>query len=149
MLKKHILHAWITPAPTLKTARNATKHINGNGVEIHKYDIQKHVDYLSHILWMAIWKIRYTHFNDNLQSTRRKLYFLGDSVIITFGRLWKTMEEKGMTQYALINKYGFSEAAIYALRHDKNMTAETHTILYCKLSDISEYASHLKQTKLS
>ena len=77
-------------------------------------------------------------------------HFCEDSVImITFGRLWKTMEEKGMTQYALINKYGFSEAAIYALRHDKNMTAETHTILYCKLSDISEYASHLKQTKLS
>ncbi len=74
-------------------------------------------------------------------------HFCEDSVImITFGRLWKTMEEKGMTQYELINKYGFSGATIYALRHDKNVTARTLcklcTILDCKLSDISEDTNH-------
>lgn len=66
--------------------------------------------------------------------------------MITFDRLWEMMEKKGMTQYALINHYGFSGAVIYALRHNKNVTAATLcklcTILDCKLSDIAEDSNH-------
>jgi len=35
--------------------------------------------------------------------------------MIIYDRLGKTMEEKGVTQYALINTYGFSRATINSL----------------------------------
>ena len=67
VLKQHIPHAWKTAVPALETGWKATKHINSNRVEMHKHNIQKHVAFLNHILWTAISKIRYGHFNDNLQ----------------------------------------------------------------------------------
>lgn len=63
--------------------------------------------------------------------------------MIVFDKLWKTMEEKNITQYKLINTYKFSKGQISRLK--KNNNVSTHTlntlceILDCKLEDIAEY----------
>lgn len=63
--------------------------------------------------------------------------------MISYDRLWKTMEEKKITQYRLIKHYGFSAGQIGRLK--KNMFVSTHTIdtlctiLGCGVSDVMEY----------
>lgn len=63
--------------------------------------------------------------------------------MIVFDRLWNTMEEKGISQYKLINTYKFSKGQLDRLRKNNNIS--THTlntlceILDCKLEDIAEY----------
>ncbi len=64
-------------------------------------------------------------------------------ILIVYNKLWKTMEQKGITQYALIKKYGISTGQLDRLR--KNDNVSTHTlntlckILNCKLEDIAEF----------
>lgn len=63
--------------------------------------------------------------------------------VIIYDRLWQTMKEKGITQYALINKYHISPGQITRLK--RNESVSTHTIemfceiLDCKIEDIMEY----------
>lgn len=63
--------------------------------------------------------------------------------MISFDRLWQTMSEKGVTQYALIKKYGISPAQITRLK--RNESVSTHTIemfckiLKCNVEDIMQY----------
>ena len=63
--------------------------------------------------------------------------------MIVFDRLWNTMKEKGITQYALIKKYNVSPAQITRLK--RNESVSTHTIdVYCKIlncgvADIMEF----------
>ena len=63
--------------------------------------------------------------------------------MIVFDRLWKTMKQKGISQYHLYKNYGISRAQIQRLK--KNESVTTHTlymlcqILDCELSDIAEY----------
>lgn len=63
--------------------------------------------------------------------------------MISFEKLWDTMEEKGISQYALIKKYGVSPAQITRLK--RNESVSTHTIemfceiLDCRVEDIMEY----------
>ena len=63
--------------------------------------------------------------------------------MIVFDRLWKTMEDKELTQYRLIKQHGFSAGQIGRLK--KNMHVSTHTldtlctILGCGICDIIEY----------
>lgn len=63
--------------------------------------------------------------------------------MITYEKLWKTMEEKGITQYALIKQYQISPAQITRLK--RNESVSTHTIdtfckiLQCKVEDVMEY----------
>ncbi len=45
--------------------------------------------------------------------------------MISFAPLWKTMEEKGITTYALINKYGINPRTIHNLKHGKSITLYT------------------------
>lgn len=62
--------------------------------------------------------------------------------MLVFDKLWVTMKEKGISQYALINEYGFSSSTINSLRHNGNAQSETLSrlcnILGCKLSEIAE-----------
>lgn len=64
-------------------------------------------------------------------------------ILIVYNKLWKTMEQKGITQYALIKKYRISTGQLDRLRKNDNIS--THTlntlckILNCKLEDIAEY----------
>ena len=63
--------------------------------------------------------------------------------MIVYDRLWQMMQQKGITQYALINKYHISPAQITRLK--RNAGVSTHTIdvfcdiLDCKVEDIMEY----------
>ena len=63
--------------------------------------------------------------------------------MIVFDKLWKTMKEKGVSQYALIKTYHISPGQITRLK--RNESVSTHTIdvfckiLGCDVGDIMQY----------
>lgn len=63
--------------------------------------------------------------------------------MISYARLWRTMRERGVTQYALIKTYRVSPAQITRMK--RNESVSTHTIemfckiLRCRVEDIMEY----------
>lgn len=63
--------------------------------------------------------------------------------MISYDGLWRTMKEKGISQYALIKDHKVSTGQLTRMR--KNEYVSTHTIemfcriLDCKVSDIMEY----------
>lgn len=63
--------------------------------------------------------------------------------MISYDRLWQTMKEKGVSQYALIKKYNVSPGQITRLK--RNESVSTHTIdtfcriLKCNVEDIMQY----------
>lgn len=63
--------------------------------------------------------------------------------MISYDRLWATMREKGISQYALIKTYHISPGQITRLK--RNESVSTHTIetfceiLDCRVEDIMEY----------
>ena len=63
--------------------------------------------------------------------------------MISFERLWETMKQKGVTQYALIHKHHVSPSQITRLK--RNESVSTHTvemfcrILDCNVEDIMKY----------
>lgn len=63
--------------------------------------------------------------------------------MIIYDKLWQTMADKNITQYALIKKYHISPAQITRLK--RNESVSTHTIdifcniLDCKVEDIMEF----------
>ena len=63
--------------------------------------------------------------------------------MISYERLWKTMKERGITQYALIKQYHISPGQITRLK--RNESVSTHTIemfckiLNCEVEDIMKY----------
>lgn len=70
--------------------------------------------------------------------------------MIVFDRLWQTMKEKGVSQYALIKYYGFSSGQLDRLRKNGNINSYTLNqlceILDCKLCDIADYKKDTKDT---
>lgn len=63
--------------------------------------------------------------------------------MITFEPFWKTLKHKHISQYALINQYGFSAGTLDALRKNKSITLQTLdvlcNILECDITDIISY----------
>lgn len=63
--------------------------------------------------------------------------------MITYDNLWKTMKEKGISQYALIKEYHISPGQITRLK--RNESVSTHTIemfcriLKCRVEDVMTY----------
>ena len=63
--------------------------------------------------------------------------------MISYNKLWLLMNEKGITQYALIKKFGVSPGQITRLK--RNESVSTHTIemfckiLECNVGDIMDY----------
>lgn len=63
--------------------------------------------------------------------------------MITYAPLWKTLKEKGISQYKLIEEYGVDNAQLQRLRD--NAVVKTITIdrlcqiLDCKVENIMEY----------
>ena len=63
--------------------------------------------------------------------------------MIIYDNLWNVMKEKGISQYALIKKYGVSPSQITRLK--RNESVSTHTInmfcriLRCQVGDIMQY----------
>lgn len=63
--------------------------------------------------------------------------------MIKFDRLWKTMEQKGVSTYWLREKCGIDRKTIRRLRANENMETKTQnklcTALDCSLEDIAEF----------
>ena len=54
--------------------------------------------------------------------------------MISYDNLWNIMKEKGISQYALINRYHISPGQITRLK--RNESVSTHTIdVFCKILD--------------
>lgn len=63
--------------------------------------------------------------------------------MIRFDRLWKTMEEKGVTTYKLREQCGIDSKTVRRLKANENIETKTLSklcaALNCKLEDIAEY----------
>ncbi len=63
--------------------------------------------------------------------------------IISYEKLWKTLESKQITQYQLIHEFNFSTGTLDALRKNKSITLNTlHDIcimLDCEITDVVEF----------
>ena len=63
--------------------------------------------------------------------------------MISYRRLWETMRERKVTQYALIQKHHVSPSQITRMK--RNESVSTHTIemfcriLNCRVEDVMEY----------
>lgn len=66
--------------------------------------------------------------------------------MICFDRLWKTMQEKGISQYRLTKEFGVSNGQLDRLRKNGNISTYTLdrlcTILECELEDIAEFVEN-------
>lgn len=64
------------------------------------------------------------------------------SDIISYAPFWKTLEKKGITQYNLINEYGFSTGTLDTLRKNNSITMNTLEdiciMLDCEMWDVVE-----------
>ena len=62
--------------------------------------------------------------------------------MISFAPLWRTLKQKGVTQYQLIQEYNISTGTLDALRKNRSVTLNTIqdlcTILRCPIQDIVE-----------
>lgn len=60
--------------------------------------------------------------------------------MISYKPLWETMKERGITTYALINRYGINPRTIHNLKHDKSISLYTMEklcrILQCQAESI-------------
>ena len=68
--------------------------------------------------------------------------------MISYENLWNVMKEKGVSQYALIKKYGVSPAQITRLK--RNESVSTHTIdMFCKILDckVGDIMEHVKDSE--
>lgn len=63
--------------------------------------------------------------------------------MIVYDKLWKTLKEKGISQYKLIKVYHISTGQLDRLRKNENVNTYTLdqlcTILDCRLEDIAEF----------
>lgn len=65
--------------------------------------------------------------------------------MIVFDRLWKTMEDKGISTYWLREKCGIDRKTIRRLKANDNIETKTLnklcSALDCKLEDIAQYVA--------
>lgn len=63
--------------------------------------------------------------------------------MISYAPLYKTLKEKGISTYKLINDFGVSRSLLDRLKHNKPITTVTIndlcSYLECKVEDILEY----------
>lgn len=63
--------------------------------------------------------------------------------MIVYSPLWITMKKRGISTYALINKFGISSSTINRLRHNQGVTTQLIDdlckILNCKVEDILKF----------
>lgn len=63
--------------------------------------------------------------------------------MIIFNKLWKTMEEKGVSTYVLREKCGIDSKTVRRLKVNENIETKTLdklcSVLGCRLEDIAEY----------
>mgnify|MGYP002591444348 CR=1 FL=1 len=60
--------------------------------------------------------------------------------MIVYDPLWSTMKRKGITTYALIQKYSFSRGTLDSLKQNRNISTATLNdlcnILSCRAEDV-------------
>ena len=63
--------------------------------------------------------------------------------MISYAPFYRTLLQKGVTEYQLIFKHGFSAHILHRMKHGQNITLKTLDtlcfILYCGVEDIIEY----------
>ena len=63
--------------------------------------------------------------------------------MVSYEPLWKTMESKGITTYALIHRYGVNPRTVNNLKHNRGITEFTLErlcdILECSPNDILKF----------
>lgn len=63
--------------------------------------------------------------------------------MVKYDRLWKTMKERGITQYDLYTQYNVTRSLLDRLRRNKNIEVNTIdrlcNILNCRVEDIMEH----------
>ncbi len=63
--------------------------------------------------------------------------------MISFAPFYRTIKEKNISTYKLINQYGVSRSLLDRIKHNKPMTTTTLndlcSILDCSITDIIEY----------
>ena len=68
--------------------------------------------------------------------------------MITFKPLWGNIEEKNISTYDLIHRYGMSRGMLDNIKHDRSITLRTLDdlceTLDCDISDIIEYTKSEK-----
>ena len=64
--------------------------------------------------------------------------------MISYEPLYKTLKEKGISTYKLINEYGISRSLLDRLKHNRPISTVTLNdlcnILHCKVEDILVFA---------
>ena len=70
--------------------------------------------------------------------------------MITYEPLYKTMKEKGISTYKLINTYGVSRSLIDRLKHNKPISTVTLNDL-CEILDcpVEKILVHIKDDQIS
>lgn len=65
------------------------------------------------------------------------------SKIISYSPFWKTLQKKGITQYKLINEFGFSTGTLDSLRKNDSITLNTLEdickMLDCEMCDVVKF----------
>ena len=63
--------------------------------------------------------------------------------MITYDRLWRTMKQRGVSQYDLYTHYNVNRSQLNRLRHNENVEINTIdklcNILQCRVEDIMEH----------
>lgn len=63
--------------------------------------------------------------------------------MVDYSPLWRTMEQKQITTYTLITKYGINTRTIFNLKHNKGITVYTLEklckVLQCTLNDVLQF----------
>lgn len=60
--------------------------------------------------------------------------------MVSYKKLWETMEKQNISTYALIHKHGFNPRTINNLKHDRGITVDTLEklckVLNCTPNDV-------------
>ncbi len=63
--------------------------------------------------------------------------------MISYDPLWKTLQDKGITSYKLLNDYHLSRGMLDNLKHNRSITMNTLNqlcnLLECDVTDIIQY----------
>lgn len=63
--------------------------------------------------------------------------------MIKYDKLWETMKQRGISEYALYTYHNVNRAQLYRLRHNHNVEVNTIdrlcNILNCSVSDVMEH----------
>lgn len=69
--------------------------------------------------------------------------------MITYEPLWNTLKRKGISQYKLLNDYGFSHGTLSALKQNKSVTVATLNSLMemLEITDINDVLRYVPDNK--